>query len=242
MEVRSGRQGESEVPRQTYLCRGLEAAVAADFDRVAAALSKVPEQGLQDAGRKSIAIGMRKYRLAAGAMDPVNYQGQLRPGGWYVTGTTGTEVTTERVAGVAHVLLFHQEAGEMAATDRRTISGMAHGTRQAAGYAHAIEPGCDENRTFATRAPDGRQSVHKLGRLGVDVEADYVDRLTVPRGRDLDSGNQCHVELGGRPRRLGKAAGFVVVRQREQVYAPRCRPPHQISGCEHSIGESGVGV
>src|SRR5258708_3597321 len=169
MEVRSGRQGESEVPRQTYLCRGLEAAVAADFDRVAAALSKVPEQGLQDAGRKSIAIGMRKYRLAAGAMDPVNYQGQLRPGGWYVTGTTGTEVTTERVAGVAHVLLFHQEAGEMAATDRRTISGMAPGTRQAAGYAHAIEPGRDENRTFATRAPDVSQSVHKFRRLRVDV-------------------------------------------------------------------------
>ena len=69
-----------------------------------------------------------------------------------------------------------------------------------------------------------------------------MDGQTVPDGGDLDAGDQHNVEIGGGAHRFGKTAGFVVIRQREQTDASRCRAADQFRRREHSIGLGGVGV
>ena len=78
--------------------------------------------------------------------------------------------------------------------------------------------------------------------MRIDVQTDNVDGLAVSGSRDLDTGNQQDIGLGGCLGSAGKTAGFVVIRQREQAYASRCRPADQFGRRKHSIGVRGVGV
>ena len=130
----------------------------------------------------------------------------------------------------------------MAATDRGRIAGVPRGARQAAGYAHGIELGCDSHRARSTRMADGRQAIGKLLRMRIDIEAQYVQGMTVPGDRDLDAGNQQDIDFGGGLRRFRKTTGFVVVSQRQQAYASGGRPPDQGRRRQHPIGVRGVGM
>lgn len=185
---------------------------------------------------------MRKHGLAVGAMDPIDGASELRPARRYEGAPPGTEVTAECIAGIAHMSLFHQEAGEMAAADCGGWAGMTRGARQAAGNAQSVELRCDACGTFATRAADRRQSVGKLGGMRIDVQADDMHGLVIPHGRYFDPGNQSDPEYRRRNCGFGKAAGFVMVCQREQAYASRRGPLNKLGGREHSVGIRGVGV
>ena len=185
---------------------------------------------------------MRQHRQAAGTVDPVDCLSKVRPGGRHIADPAGAKIAAECITRIAYVLLFHQEAGEMAASDRGRISGMARGARQAAGYAGGIELGCDPYRTLAARAADRGQPVRQFRRMRIDVQTDYMDGLPVPAGRDLDTGNQPDIETGGGLHRLDETAGFVVISQCEQAYASRCCPADQFRRRKHSIGIRGVGV
>lgn len=152
-------------------------------------------------------------------MDPVDDAGELRPARRHESGPAGAEVTTECITGIAHMPVFDEEAREMAAADRGRWTGVARSTWQAAGDAQCIELSCDACGAFATRMPDRRQSVGKSGGVRIDVQANDMYGVIIPHGRDFDPGNQPDAECGRHRRGFGKAAGFVVIGQREQVHA-----------------------
>jgi hypothetical protein len=242
MEIRPRRQRESKLPREPYLSGRLEATVAADFDCIAPALAECFEKRLPFARRQSVAIGMREHCLPIGGMDPVDCLGKVRPGRGYVAGSARAEIPAECLAGIAHMFVFHQEAGEMASTYRGTHSGVARGARQAAGHANGVKLRRNAHSALAARTADGGESLCKRNGVRIDVEAHDVDGLAAPARGYFHTGNEQDIGIGGSLRSLGKTAGFVVIRQREQAYASRCRPADQFRRREHSIGVRGVGV
>ena len=138
--------------------------------------------------------------------------------------------------------MLDQKAREMSAADKIGVGDM----RQSAGQA-AVDSGFLQFIGNALRALTAAftracQSFGKLRMIGIDAQADDVQRLPIPRDRDFDPIDQVDSMFSGTVAGFRQPAGYIVVGKRQNADAALGRPGYQVPGIEQSVGAGGMAV
>mgnify|MGYP000915051976 CR=1 FL=1 len=126
--------------------------------------------------------------------------------------------------------LLDKEIGNVGAADHFRVGGQRECAFICAGDAFFLQFGGDGFKTFQTALAHGGEQVLQRGVVFVEIKADDVDGVAVPRYRDFHAADKAQTERGGFGAGFGEAAGVVVVGEREQGAAVLMGEEHDFGG------------
>lgn len=206
------------------------------LDRSATQILELPQKHLLLLAVESIAPRMGEDRNAAAHPDPVYGLLQARPAVRHAAGFARHEKFPEYRLHVARVATFDEKPREMRPADQIRIGDVCARAIQT-----AADPGRFQLLRHALRAVPASatnllQPGRKFGVRGIDVKSHNVQGLPVPAHGNLDTVDAGDRGPPGMLARLFQTSGFIVVGQRQDLYAPLRRARNQRRGTQQPVG------
>ena len=185
---------------------------------------------------------MGEHRLPTGGADPPDRRAELGPGVLDVAGLARLQVAAKYVLDLAHDADLDEVAREVGARDQPITGHVPERALVRTGNAGGGQRVAHPARAGAAALADAGEPGRKRRVVGVDAEADDVDRVAIPGDGQLGAADQRDAGGAGGGAGLGEAADVVVVGQCEHIHAVGGGARDQRRGRQQSVGGRRVAV
>ena len=211
------------------------------LDGIASGVAELREQ-LAHLPVDLVSSWMREYRLAACRVYPSDCLRERCPLMRHVARFATDQVAPKAIPGVASMSGLDQKPGKMGAADEARAGAEPHRAGVRIGDAGRAKLFTHALRAMRAAGPYGLETLAQGGAVGVDAERHDVQRDVTPAYRELGAVDEAHSRfLRGRAR-FAKAAGLIVIGQRQHVDAARARPSGDFRRLEQTVGIGRVAV
>lgn len=210
----------------------------ADFERMSPRALELRNQLAQRTAGQPIAVRMSEHDGRARRARGCDHDFQRGPFDRHVSGLVAREPAVEGLLRIAGVARRDERTRDVRARGH-AVTGESCGSDIVAGQMSAArEPGADLDDAGAASRADIREQGGQ--RRSLDPERDDVDRLAAPACRKLHAGHECHAVSGAGLTRFVVTGERVVVGERQQTYAARCRARDELARGEYAVGMRAV--